>query len=357
MTRRRAVIACGALAFDVRAIAQRRGWEIDVVPVPALLHNRPEQIPAAIAELRRDHDVVAVAYGDCGTYGALDDLPRLDGDSCYDIFAREEVAQALAEQPGTYFLTDFLARTFEHTVVRELGLDRWPELRDTYFAHYTRVLWLAQRPTPATRRCASAPPTAWRCRWRSAGRQRRAGARPGAPARRGLSVAPYRSFDPRRVGSLETNAWLSYYRRDWLALLRAAVGLTRDTFALPWPQTLYGAWLVLRANQQWAPAANDPAAARQTMQRFYGLLRRRYAAALDPAGPPAWRWSGGGFIATISRARRAPTRRPWSMRSPPSTPMSTRLPPTRSGPPPSNGRGRWVSAIAGSPRVVRRTAR
>lgn len=98
-----------------------------------------------------------------------------------------------------------------------------------------------------------------------------------------MSVAPYRSFDPRRVGSLETNAWLSYYRRDWLALLRAAVGLTRDTFALPWPQTLYGAWLVLRANQQWAPAANDPAAARQTMARFYGLLRRRYAAALDPA--------------------------------------------------------------------------
>ena len=56
--------------------------------------------------------------------------------------------------PGTYFLTDFLARTFEHTVVRELGLDRWPELRDEYFRHYTRVVWLAQRPTAATRACA-----------------------------------------------------------------------------------------------------------------------------------------------------------------------------------------------------------
>ncbi len=151
---RSAVIACGALAFDVRAIARRRGWDVDVVPVPALLHNRPEQIPAAVAELAAGHEVVAVAYGDCGTHQALDGLPRLEGDNCYDIFARHEVADALAQQPGTYFLTDFLARTFEHTVVRELGLDRWPELREAYFAHYTRVVWLAQRPTPATRRCA-----------------------------------------------------------------------------------------------------------------------------------------------------------------------------------------------------------
>jgi hypothetical protein len=151
---RRAVVACGALALDVRAIARRRGWDIDVVPVPALLHNRPSEIPAAVAQLSEGHDVVAVAYGDCGTYGGLDQVPRLRGDSCYDIFARDEVRAALAEEPGTYFLTDFLARTFEHTVVRELGLDRWPELRDTYFGNYRRVVWLAQRPTPATRRCA-----------------------------------------------------------------------------------------------------------------------------------------------------------------------------------------------------------
>src|SRR5439155_25804669 len=71
-----------------------------------------------------------------------------------DVFARAEVRDALAEEPGTYVLTDFLARTFEHTVVRELGLDRHPELRDDYFGHYTRVLWLAQRPTAATRRAA-----------------------------------------------------------------------------------------------------------------------------------------------------------------------------------------------------------
>src|SRR5438270_6829441 len=81
-------------------------------------------------------------------------MQRLTGDHYYDVLAREEVEWALAEEPGTYFLTDFLARTFEHTVIRELGLDRHPELRDDYFGHYTRVLWLAQRRTPATERAA-----------------------------------------------------------------------------------------------------------------------------------------------------------------------------------------------------------
>ena len=165
-----AVIACGALAVHVRAIARRRGWEVDVHPVPALLHNRPERIaPAVATELERmgsRYERIAVAYADCGSYGALDELLdatgvlRLPGDHCYDVFARDDVRIALAEEPGTYVLTDFLARTFEHTVLRELGLDRHPELRDAYFGHYTRVLWLAQRPTPATRAAAERAATA-----------------------------------------------------------------------------------------------------------------------------------------------------------------------------------------------------
>jgi hypothetical protein len=148
------VVACGALALDVRRIARRRGWDLKVVPVPALLHNHPDRIGAAVAAVAAEHDVVAVAYGDCGTYGALDGLPRLQGEHCYDVFARSEVRAALAEEPGTYFLTDFLARTFEHTVWRELGLDRYPELREDYFGNYTRVMWLAQRSVAATRRAA-----------------------------------------------------------------------------------------------------------------------------------------------------------------------------------------------------------
>jgi hypothetical protein len=155
-----AVVACGALALQVRMVSERRGWPVDVYPVPALLHNTPAEIPGAVRReidaLRDGYDRVVVAYGDCGTYGGLDELgvERLAGDHCYDVFASEEVRACLEEEPGTYFLTDFLARTFEHTVIRELGLDRHPELRDSYFGHYRRVVWLAQRPTEPTRAAA-----------------------------------------------------------------------------------------------------------------------------------------------------------------------------------------------------------
>jgi hypothetical protein len=157
-----AVVACGALAADVRRTARRRGWDVDVHPLPALLHNRPERIAPAVAarvaSLRARYDRVAVAYADCGTYGALDDVldgvPRLAGAHCYDVLASASVRELLEAEPGTYLLTDFLARTFAHTVWRELGLDRHPSLRDAYFGHYTRVVWLAARPTPATRAAA-----------------------------------------------------------------------------------------------------------------------------------------------------------------------------------------------------------
>src|SRR5579884_360998 len=97
------------------------------------------------------------------------------------------------------------------------------------------------------------------------------------------AVKPHRSFDPRKVGRLETDAWVAYYRREWLPLLRSAVSLTRHTFGLPWPSTLWGAWLVMRANQLWAPYPdNDREGARRTMERFYRLLARRYHEPFDP---------------------------------------------------------------------------
>ena len=126
-----------------------------MIPVPALLHNHPERIGDAVAELSAGHDVVAVAYGDCGTLRRARRVARASRASTATTCSRAtEVRAALDEEPGTYFLTDFLARTFEHTVWRELGLDRYPELRDEYFGNYTRVMWLAQRPTPATRAAA-----------------------------------------------------------------------------------------------------------------------------------------------------------------------------------------------------------
>jgi hypothetical protein len=90
-----------------------------------------------------------------------------------------------------------------------------------------------------------------------------------------------RSFDPRAVGRLECRAWETYYRRKWAAFLVASVGLVRAAFRMSWPRTLAGAWLVLRANQVWAPYPNnDPDKARALMRRFYGLLEEP---GLDPA--------------------------------------------------------------------------
>jgi hypothetical protein len=96
-------------------------------------------------------------------------------------------------------------------------------------------------------------------------------------------VKPHRAFDPRLVGSLETTAWVTYYRHEWVTFLRAAVGLTRHAFGMPWPQTLKGAWLVLRANQLWAPFPdNDPDGARRAMAHFYTLVKTQHGDSFDP---------------------------------------------------------------------------
>ena len=140
------VVACGALALHLRRIASRRGWDLDVVPLPPELHSRPERIAPAVAEAAAGEDVV-VAYADCGTRGALDGYARLEGAHCYELFG----GGLSRDEPGTYYLTDFLVRAFDRVVVRALGLDRHPELRDDYFRHYTRVVWLAQEPTSELR--------------------------------------------------------------------------------------------------------------------------------------------------------------------------------------------------------------
>jgi hypothetical protein len=163
--RRTALVACGALAQPAAAIAARKGWALDVHPLPPLLHNRPERIAGEVRRmavaLLPQYERVVVGYADCGTYGALDDvcrelgLSRLEGLHCYDVYAgAERLERFFAEQPGTYLLTDFLVRSFGRTVLQELGLDRWPELRATYFGHYTRVVWLAQAPDDELRALA-----------------------------------------------------------------------------------------------------------------------------------------------------------------------------------------------------------
>lgn len=150
------ILACGALAHEIVALIRSNGWsQFSVQCLPADLHNRPEEIPeavrAGIRKARSQFDHVFVAYADCGTGGMLDrvlaeeQVERLPGAHCYEFFAGSQVFHALAdEEPGTLYLTDFLARHFDRLIVHGMGLDRYPQMCDILFANYTRLVYLAQ---------------------------------------------------------------------------------------------------------------------------------------------------------------------------------------------------------------------
>jgi hypothetical protein len=155
------VIGCGALARELVELTRRAGLPaMDLTCLPASLHNRPERIPGAVqARIRRaraeGYDRIFVAYADCGTGGLLDrvldaeGIARLEGAHCYEVYAgRAAFAELSEEEPGTFYLTDYLARNFERLVVRGLGLDRHPELLPIYFGNYTRLVYLAQSDDP-----------------------------------------------------------------------------------------------------------------------------------------------------------------------------------------------------------------
>ena len=154
------VIACGALARELTALVKANDLRDVVVEcLPAELHNRPRDIPAAVeARLDRAGDRytrIFVGYADCGTAGALDavlaerGVDRLPGAHCYEFYAGADVFAALhEEEPGTFYLTDYLVRFFDRIVIKGLGLDRHPELLGDYFGNYRRVVYLAQLDYP-----------------------------------------------------------------------------------------------------------------------------------------------------------------------------------------------------------------
>ena len=162
------VIGCGAIAHEIVALKRANAWDLlDVRCLPAELHNRPDQIPAAvraaIQAARSDYGSIFVAYGDCGTGGLLDavlaqeGVERIPGAHCYEFFATSPVFAALGlAEPGTFYLTDFLLRHFERLVIRGLGLDRHPELFGAYFGNYRKLVYLAQAPGPEAAEAARA---------------------------------------------------------------------------------------------------------------------------------------------------------------------------------------------------------
>jgi hypothetical protein len=154
------LLACGALAHEILALKRANGWShMDLHCLPAILHNTPEKItPAVIAAVekhRAAYDRIFVVYADCGTGGALQDaceelgVEMVPGPHCYSFFEGNDVFTTHEDSNVTaFFLTDFLTRQFEAFVIKPLGLDRHPELRDMYFGNYETLVYLAQTDDP-----------------------------------------------------------------------------------------------------------------------------------------------------------------------------------------------------------------
>jgi len=155
------LIICGALAREVLDIVKKYGWDAEVVGVSAMDHMFPERIgpdvEKRILALRDKYSRLIVVFGDCGSGGMLDavlerhGIERIAGPHCYEMYGGQTFHQLMEEEPGTFFLTDFLLRTFKGTVWKGLGLDRYPALKEDYFRNYRRLVYLAQIDRPAMR--------------------------------------------------------------------------------------------------------------------------------------------------------------------------------------------------------------
>ena len=150
------LIACGALAWEIAELIRANGWShMSISCVPAHYHNTPDKIPEAvrakIRAARASQDRIVVVYGDCGTGGLLDEVlaeegvERIAGPHCYQFYAGEtNFAALMDDEPGSFFLTDYLVRHFDLLILRGLGLDRYPQLLGDYFGNYRKLVYLAQ---------------------------------------------------------------------------------------------------------------------------------------------------------------------------------------------------------------------
>ncbi len=155
------LIACGALAREILDLKAANGWtHLDLTCLPANLHLYPEKITQAVrdavAKHRADYDDIFVVYADCGTGGLLQTacdemgVQMVAGPHCYSFFEGNEVFARQSETEfTTFYLTDFLVRQFDAFVIKPMGLDRHPELRDMYFGNYEKLVYQAQTDDPA----------------------------------------------------------------------------------------------------------------------------------------------------------------------------------------------------------------
>ena len=152
------LLACGALARELIDLREANGWDhMDLHCLPAILHNTPDRIPdavrAAVEKHRAGYETIFVVYADCGTGGMLQKacaelgVEMIEGPHCYSFF-EGNAAFAAREEFTAFYLTDFLVRQFDAFVTKPLGLDRHPELRDMYFAHYETLVYQAQTDDP-----------------------------------------------------------------------------------------------------------------------------------------------------------------------------------------------------------------
>ena len=155
------LLACGALAREILDLKSANGWDhMDLACLPAILHNTPEKIPDAVRDSvlshRANYDDIFVVYADCGTSGGLKavcdalGVSMVEGPHCYSFFEGNAVfGERLETEFTAFYLTDFLVRQFDAFVMKPLGLDRHPELRDAYFGNYEKLVYQAQTDDPA----------------------------------------------------------------------------------------------------------------------------------------------------------------------------------------------------------------
>jgi Protein of unknown function (DUF1638) len=155
------VIACGMIAREILDVCRLNGLDhVSLTCLPAEYHHHPERIAPetdkAIVKARAEgYEHIFIGYADCGTGGMLDrvcekhGVERIAGPHCFSFYIGNDTFSADDDAyMTTFFVTDFLARHFETFLVRPLGLDRHPELRDMYFGAYERVLYIAQQDDP-----------------------------------------------------------------------------------------------------------------------------------------------------------------------------------------------------------------